>query len=82
MGDPPGDLAVSGLSPDRRAVLAALRLAPTFSQQAALIDLEGASLAASPAVSCLAVEILEAAQALERARQALTILLDGPPKPR
>lgn len=69
---------MSGLSPDRRAAPASLRLAPTFSQQAALIDLEGASLAASPAVSCLAVEILEAAQALERVRQALAVLLDNP----
>lgn len=69
---------MSGLSPDRRAAWAALRLAPTFQQTAALIDLEGASLAASPDVSCLAVEILEAAQALERVRQALAVLLDNP----
>ena len=62
---------VNALTPDRRAALAALRLAPSFAQQAALLDLARAEGAASPAVAGLAAAVLAAARNLEAARRAL-----------
>lgn len=50
------------LTPNKRCLLAARRLAPTMQQQAAIIDIEGASLAADREITEAAARVIEAHQ--------------------